>query len=97
MGGAFLVAVGGVVALLYGVVQSRLACVVVGAAWLCLVFLYPVVAIANGFSFTGSGIDYRSKSPVAFWSGLFTYTLVIALFAASAVAYVAIKFNQLPG
>jgi fumarate reductase subunit C len=94
MGGAFLVAFGGVAALLSGVVQSRLACVMVGTAWVCLVLLYPVVAIANGYSPTQSGIDYRSKSPVAFWSGLVTYTLVIGLLAASAIVYVVIKYKQ---
>jgi fumarate reductase subunit C len=97
MGGAFLVAVGGVAALLSGVVQSRLACAVVGTAWVCVVLLYPAVAIANGYSPTQSGIDYKSKSPVAFWSGLVTYTLVLALFAAAAIVYVVAKFNQLPG
>jgi hypothetical protein len=94
---ALVLGYGGVVLLLSGELQSRLACVIAGACCALAVPLYFAVAIANGYSPTEGGVDYREKSPFAFWVGLTTYTSIFLLFAIAAVAFAAERFNLLGG
>ena len=97
LAGLFLVGFAGLFALVSGAVQSRLLCVLVGLAWVLLVPLYPALALANGYSPTRSGgVDYRAKSPFAFWAGLATYTALFSLAAVAVVVYAAAKYNELP-
>ena len=85
----------GVSALLSGTAESRMLCVVTGSAWMLLAVMYPVVTIANSCSPTQSGIDYRDKSPFAFWAGLATYTLLVGALALGAVVYSIEKYRAL--
>jgi hypothetical protein len=82
-----LLGVGGLVLVLSDTLNWDPVIFLTIVGWAASPIFFFVSCLCTGRIATSGGVDSRTESPLAFWTGLFTYTTVIVLLSVAAIAY----------